>query len=172
METSPPYIIDRPAQPLSGEQQRCCTCRQEKPVEDFYYQNRRLGQRQPYCKVCKAEYNRAWYAKNHEKQKADVQRNRKVRKAQLIALLAEAKSGPCQDCGRTFPPEAMDFDHVRGRKPRNVSALVYACVSDARLLAEIAKCDLVCANCHRIRTMERAKQKRRMGESVGAPGEN
>lgn len=60
---------------------------------------------------------------------------------------------PCTDCGNVFPPECMDFDHVRGKKFRKLSAMCY--YSDAILLKEVAKCELVCANCHRIRTEAR-----------------
>lgn len=56
------------------------------------------------------------------------------------------------DCGGTFPPECMDFDHVRGEKSFNVGENFY--ISESKLLAEVAKCDLVCANCHRIRTVK------------------
>jgi hypothetical protein len=46
----------------------------------------------------------------------------------------------------------MDFDHVRGEKVANVSVLVAGGASRRRVLAEIAKCEVVCANCHRERT--------------------
>jgi hypothetical protein len=59
------------------------------------------------------------------------------------------------DCGQTFPPECMDFDHVRGKKCAAVGTLRGHKLSF--LAAEIAKCDLVCSNCHRIRTRQRAK---------------
>jgi hypothetical protein len=60
------------------------------------------------------------------------------------------KSKPCVDCSGIFAPVAMDFDHVRGIKFRMVSTMVN--YSWRRVLDEIVKCDLVCANCHRIRT--------------------
>lgn len=44
----------------------------------------------------------------------------------------------------------MDYDHVRGEKIKDISDM-WAGDKDL-ILAEIAKCDLVCANCHRIRT--------------------
>lgn len=66
-------------------------------------------------------------------------------------IVRKAKAQPCADCLGTFPPCAMDFDHVRGVKEFGVAAGICR-VSDQRLLAEIAKCDVVCANCHRIRT--------------------
>lgn len=61
------------------------------------------------------------------------------------------KNVPCQDCVQRFPPEAMDFDHVRGEKVETITDMWSW--SRARVLSEIAKCEVVCANCHRIRTV-------------------
>jgi hypothetical protein len=73
-------------------------------------------------------------------------------RVRLRELIAAAKHVPCADCGGTFPAVCMDFDHVGGDKDRNVADMVRRAVSSARLLAEIAKCEVVCSNCHRIRT--------------------
>lgn len=64
------------------------------------------------------------------------------------------KDKPCVDCGGTFPPVCMDFDHVRGKKLFSIGPNSH--VAEDRVLKEIAKCDLVCSNCHRIRTARRA----------------
>lgn len=63
------------------------------------------------------------------------------------------KDAPCMDCGLNFPSVAMDFDHVRGVKFHMVSTMVN--YSWDRVLSEVAKCDLVCACCHRLRTHDR-----------------
>lgn len=65
-------------------------------------------------------------------------------------IIKQLKSNPCMDCGKTYPPECMDFDHVRGTKISDVSSL-----RTTKALEEIKKCELVCAVCHRLRTMER-----------------
>ena len=67
------------------------------------------------------------------------------------AWLDELKSAPCADCGKLYHPCVMDFDHVRGEKLGNISAMIRA-VTMGKLSAEIAKCELVCSNCHRLRT--------------------
>lgn len=67
----------------------------------------------------------------------------------------DLKDQPCHDCGNRYPPECMDFDHVRGDKLFGVSTRRND--SWKRILAEMAKCDLVCANCHRIRTRDRLR---------------
>lgn len=151
------------------EPRRCCTCRVTKAASEFYFSNRARGERQKYCKECKTAYNRAWYRKNRDKQMADVQRTNRRRRAEGRALVRRMKDRPCMDCGGRFPPAAMDFDHVRGEKVAAVSALVAQAAVLKRLRDEIAKCDIVCANCHRIRTakrlaaIERARRLQRSG---------
>lgn len=61
----------------------------------------------------------------------------------------------CVDCGEG-DPVVLDFDHVRGVKVANVSALAFRLKRWETILEEIAKCEVVCANCHRRRTAERA----------------
>lgn len=68
-------------------------------------------------------------------------------------MVAKLKDRPCADCGGRFPAVCMDFDHRDpAGKTAGIAALVGGKYSMATILAEIEKCDLVCANCHRIRT--------------------
>jgi hypothetical protein len=111
---------------------------------------------------------RRWYARNAktklakvcEKRKTDpryaamlrgsVKRHRDENRVKIERL----KVAPCLDCNECFPPECMDFDHRDPKTKRmNIAALI-GCRLD-KILAEIAKCDLICANCHRIRTRRR-----------------
>lgn len=71
------------------------------------------------------------------------------------ALISFLKTAPCAECGEWFPAIAMDFDHVSGKKFREISGLVRK-FAEETVLAEIAKCEVVCANCHRIRSASRA----------------
>lgn len=92
-------------------------------------------------------YLKDWNGRNKDR----VLANKKASYERIRAAIDAAKLGkPCQDCGQTFPPYVMDFDHVpeRGVKKFNVGLAKNL----RQLAAEIAKCDLVCANCHRIRT--------------------
>ena len=72
-------------------------------------------------------------------------------------FIKDNKTRPCYDCKQSFPPCAMDFDHVQGEKRGDVSQMASRGVSLTILKREIAKCDCVCANCHRIRTYTRAQ---------------
>ncbi len=134
---------------------QCGQCGQFKPIDDFSFRDAARTRLQSICKPCKAIYNRSWYLRNKDKQLGDVRRNR-ARYVQHARQAVDAlRTGPCTDCGGTFPPCVMDFDHVRGMKAADISRLVRTGASVDRILAEIAKCDLVCSNCHRIRTWQR-----------------
>lgn len=76
----------------------------------------------------------------------------KERQVRHIAMTAKYKDVPCMDCGQRFPPYVMDFDHV-GEKRGNIAKM--ATSPRKAVLAEIAKCEVVCSNCHRIRTYNR-----------------
>ena len=83
-----------------------------------------------------------------------MRRVRQRFKEQTRFLIAWLKQRPCQDCGGTFPPECMDFDHRPGTTKRfGISNGQH--YNWPTLLAEVEKCDLVCANCHRTRTWQR-----------------
>ena len=81
-------------------------------------------------------------------------------KAYLAQYLRDLKTKtPCVDCGINYPYYVMDFDHVRGQKHANVMELV-STLSKKRIDLEIAKCEIVCSNCHRIRTHMRRMAKK------------
>jgi len=100
--------------------------------------------------------NRAFYRRHLPKFRLKWARQ----KAEKRAIIAAIKNKPCMDCGREFPSECMDFDHVRGNKLFTVSDLTNQWHSIRVLKRELVKCELVCACCHRIRTKRRMKKNR------------
>ena len=75
---------------------------------------------------------------------------------ELRAWMIELKSKPCADCAQTFEVCCMDFDHREGTvKSNNLGTMFSNHHSRILIQAELDKCDLVCANCHRIRTRDR-----------------
>lgn len=135
---------------------RCTTCQEEKDASAFTASF--LKRKSKICRDCKAEYNRRWYEENKAAHMRNVRRTAKRLRDQAMRFVHERKSQPCADCKRRFPPVAMDFDHVRGTKFEIVSKLTGRLFSIKRLLEEVEKCDVVCANCHRIRTAKRLIQ--------------
>jgi hypothetical protein len=95
----------------------------------------------------------AYNAYERERRKAVPEREAAKRRRgyeKRRTLILELKNKPCMDCGIQYLPCAMDFDHVRGQKLFGI-AHAYNTTIEA-LLFESSKCDVVCANCHRVRT--------------------
>lgn len=127
---------------------RCIDCCQTKDKNQFRWKNKSLLRRISRCRECDVIYRSDVHEGNKEQFLANNKRNYK----RLRRIVDKHKRDPCVDCGQHFPPCAMDFDHRDpSTKIAKVSSLVYR-GSKRLLLEEIAKCDLVCAVCHRIRT--------------------
>lgn len=93
--------------------------------------------------------NVRYYAANREREIERVT----TRQAATTAFLRELRDVPCADCGGLFAPHQMDFDHRDpSGKEFSLSSARAALKNREQLLAEAAKCDIVCANCHRLRT--------------------
>lgn len=103
-------------------------------------------------KEVKTVYDRRRY----EQRAGEVQARVRAQTEQGASFINSFKASPCTDCGRQFPPFCMDFDHVRGTKDIKVSLMKTH--AKERVEAEIAKCDLVCVNCHKIRTESRREK--------------
>jgi len=137
----------------------CFYCKIHKDVETDF---RRTSGNKPQCKACYSKYISDYLksrpektAKNREYAKKSKPARRRARK-NLVQIL---KSAPCSDCGQRFHPEVMDFDHIqdgtKGGKHMSISNLTSRALSEQDLLAHIRQCELVCSNCHRIRTVKR-----------------
>jgi 5-methylcytosine-specific restriction endonuclease McrA len=92
----------------------------------------------------------------HANKDAYIARAREA-KRRTREMVRQLKSGPCVDCGIAYPYYVMQFDHVSDDKLHNISRLMTS-GSNRKLLAEIAKCELVCSNCHAVRTHVRGSE--------------
>lgn len=128
-------------------------CKEVKPFEAFAKATGTKDLLQRGCRECKAEQ----YKRNSGKYKEGSKRARERRNQKL----AEIKSKPCTDCKVSYPPYVMHFDHIGSDKVANIAYLMDHASWEVILL-EIAKCELVCANCHAVRTHERYQS---MGQS-------
>lgn len=96
------------------------------------------------------EAQKEWHRINFKENK-DYYKERDARRRELFkSIIRKEKDKPCRDCGLKFPYCSMDFDH-KGDKKFTISQ-VSSISSEQKLREEIAKCDVVCSNCHRVRT--------------------
>jgi len=101
---------------------------------------------------CSACYLRAWRKKNHTKAIESNKRSmRKFITKKREYLLQILRTGECTDCGNT-DMRALTFDHIKDNKVESISRLASSGISFDTLKEEITKCEIVCANCHLIRT--------------------
>ena len=93
------------------------------------------------------------YIKEHYKKNKEyyLQRNKEATQ-KVREFILQSKSEPCRDCGKSYPFYVMDFDHV-GEKKFNLGGAHKRGID--KIKQEIAKCEVVCSNCHRIRTFIR-----------------
>lgn len=109
-----------------------------------------MATRSKFCKEHHRQYVRQHYADNKQYYVDKAKRA----KAEVVVWLNELKSQPCTDCGETYPPYVMDFDHLDPDLKLGEVAK-FTSYGRKKVMDEIAKCELVCANCHRIRTHNR-----------------
>ena len=143
------------------ETRRCSRCRAVKPIGDFPLKDRARGTRRSYCWDCCRAYARSHYARNRDTYLRKARRRNRLDRETCQQLAYDhLTSHPCIDCGET-DITVLDFDH---RDPASKSYEVVHVAARkpwARALAEIAKCDVRCANCHRKRTAEQYGWRRR-----------
>jgi hypothetical protein len=140
--------------PHEADYRNCSKCKTPKPVGEFNFKNAMLGKRHSYCKECGNDLSRSHYRSNKRQY---LERNARTN-ARHRALIRSAKSRPCADCGVQYPYYVMDFDHRDGATKSFILSDVPRATSKS-LIREIEKCDVVCANCHRERTHQRALKK-------------
>ncbi len=93
-----------------------------------------------------------WWANLSDERKREKQDKANVRAKKVKDFLANYKTQKgCVDCGYNTHHSALDFDHFVGNKSINVCNAK----SITQALSEIDKCEVVCSNCHRIRTYNR-----------------
>ena len=128
---------------------RCDRCGDLKPISEFAWRRRDRGRRDNYCSVCRTQYQREHYAQHRDRYLARAVRRKKELTAEradyLITLFRER---PCVDCGE-HDPLVLEFDHLGNKKFTIAKGLGNR--SWQAVLDEIAKCDVLCANCHRLR---------------------
>lgn len=122
------------------------------------------------CRPCLAARGRKYYHANKGQGKLHFERVRKERLDKLADYLSDKG---CYDCG-SKDIRVLEFDHVRGIKKLNVSEMLRNHWSWDKIQKEIDKCEIVCANCHRIRTYTRQNSWRidaynkKVGDGYGA----
>lgn len=129
----------------------CCKRGLEKSIDEFGFKYRERGIRQSWCKACYVEYKHLWYLRNRHEHLAHVKEMRAITSEENQRRMWQYLAcHPCVDCGER-DPVVLQFDHLRDKRC-DVSAMARSGFIWETIFAEIAKCEVRCANCHMVKT--------------------
>ena len=145
----------RPEGVLSGKNKKCLNCQKDLPVEWFKEKGNNTEVYLPNCLPCSARYQTQWHRLHEDARKA-ARQERRISQSQENReyILSLKEKSVCTDCRRKWPSYVLDFDHIGEGKTEIISRMTKRRNLEA-VIKEIAKCELVCANCHRYRTQTR-----------------
>ncbi len=132
----------------------CSKCKEAKPLDAFGNYAKSPDGLFPQCKECKRGYDHRYYRNKAGRKESIAQSNESRRQVRIRLVNEHLQKHPCVDCGNA-DVRVLDFDHVRGTKLGNISNMVHKLSPVNSIIEEIAKCEVRCANCHRIVTHER-----------------
>ena len=140
---------------------KCKQCQIEKDVSEFSKaKTNPYREYQNNCKKCQAANAREHYKKNKAKKVAQTQLWNETARDRNYKFLFKwmSRFAKCVDCG--FDDiRALEFDHVRGEKYKGVKDMCNKTAAISTIKEEIRKCEIRCANCHRIKTQKQFNQR-------------
>ena len=130
----------------------CVKCEVVKDDNEFAYRNKASGIRHSYCRECVKADNKARRAREkagrEPKRRRKSKTNKRDKLKDLVGYYKEASG--CAICGYNVCSAALDLHHLNpNEKESNIAAMTSSVITARELLAELAKCSVLCANCHR-----------------------
>lgn len=134
-------------------QKYCPKCKVEKDIAEFGPNKSRKDGLQSHCKQCRNDYLKSWYKENSDLHKSRVKTSKdKDRAEKRLKIQNFLREHPCIDCGNE-DIEVLEFDHRDATtKEFAVADYLRQGANWQRIFAEMEKCDVRCANCHRKKT--------------------
>ena len=131
----------------------CIKCNARKSLDSYHWKNKKKGIKFNTCGKCVNKYSKMHYKKNIEKYKEKAREHNKRYIHRGRMFLRELKmSNACVECSESHP-DILEFDHIEpNNKDTDVSYMSQHAYCLETIEKEIAKCVLLCANCHRKRT--------------------
>lgn len=130
------------------DRRRCARCGRNRLLKSFKTRNKAKGLLQSWCVDCRKEFDAERYLTYGER-KRQFNKSKEIRARNTNFICEYLSTKSCVVCGNSNIL-SLEFDHVRGVKEFNISESGSFSIDTLR--AEIDKCDVKCANCHRIKT--------------------
>lgn len=120
----------------------CTRCGIEKPLSEF---SKKKESFQSACKSCHSKYHQDWYIRNREMRRSQIRQRMKDIRSWVKSL----KVGLfCSKCGEDHPATLQFHHRDPSKKDSNLANIYLKGWSKERIMKEIEKCDILCANCH------------------------
>lgn len=127
------------------ESKVCTKCTKEKPLDQFSWKNRKVGRRASECKECHRVMRNKYYKGKTDKEKLQILGRKKEIKEWLNNLKSELTCNRCPENHIS----TLQFHHKDpGKKEISIANVVRNGWRKERILEEIRKCEVLCANCH------------------------
>lgn len=150
---------------------RCSRCGAVKSTDEFPMKNKATGLRRVWCRDCCRAYGREHYKRNRETYLRKCWRRRQTERPRVKALIdAYLREHPCVDCGCS-DITVLEFDHRDSAEKDLAVGELARYHAWPRVLHEIEKCDVRCANCHRRRTAQQMRWRKDPRRGALAPAE-
>lgn len=130
----------------------CTGCKETKPLVDFQKRKSNKDGHHTKCKTCLRKVQRDHYHASPTRRHEIYSRNQQAILNNKRFVLDYLRDNPCVVCGED-DPIVLEFDHRDPEhKTLEIAKMVVQASSRLRIQTEIAKCDVLCANCHRRKT--------------------
>lgn len=127
----------------------CCTCKCDKPIEDFNRNKVRKDGYNTICRECSNVRSKKYYKENKEKHiKVVGNRNKDIRQAIRKKINQIKLTHGCSLCPEKEPC-CLDFHHIDTKTKLNLISELQRYCNWKRVSDELSKCMLLCSNCHR-----------------------
>jgi len=124
----------------------CIICKEDKALDEFSWKNKNKEIKSRECKECHKKIRNIYYQNNKEKEK---QRTSIVKKKYRQWFKDLKMTFKCSKCSEDHI-SCLDFHHIDPKeKEFNLSQALNRGIGKEKLLKEIEKCIILCANCHR-----------------------
>lgn len=137
----------------------CSICKINKVFDEYYLRDKRTGRLHSQCKACYSSYRRKnwslYYNKHGSKYRENaLARNKKLKNALRIKMVEYLSDKSCIKCGNN-DYRVLEFDHIDPKtKSIGIAQALHNIWAWDRILNEIKKCQILCSNCHKIKTAE------------------